>query len=45
MEPSKNKTMRGVNQKLAPGLSKNVAFIMRQYIGSKNRAVNTVVNK
>ncbi len=45
MDPAKNKTMRGVNQKSAPGLSKNVTFVMRQYVGSKNRAVNTVVNK
>lgn len=45
MDPAKNKTMRGVNQKLAPGLSKNVTFVIRKYIGSKNRAVNTVVHK
>jgi hypothetical protein len=38
----KNKRLCGVNQKIAPGLSKNVAFHLRQFQGSKNRAVNTV---
>jgi hypothetical protein len=45
MDPIANKRLRGVNQKLAPGLSKNVAFIVRQFRGSKNRAVNTLVIK
>ena len=38
---TKNKRMNGVNQKLSPGLSKNVVFNVRQFQGSKNRAVNT----
>ena len=38
---TKNKRMSGVNQKLSPGLSKNVIFSLRQFQGSKNRAVNT----
>ena len=39
---TKNKTLYGVNQKLSPGLSKNVTFVIRQFRGSKNRAVNTL---
>lgn len=39
---TKNKRLCGVNQKIAPGLSKNVAFTLRQFQGSKNRAVNTL---
>jgi len=39
---TKNKRLSGVNQKIAPGLSKNVAFNLRQFQGSKNRAVNTL---
>jgi len=39
---TKNKRLCGVNQKIAPGLSKNVAFNLRQFQGSKNRAVNTL---
>ena len=39
---TKNKRLCGVNQKIAPGLSKNVAFKIRQFQGSKNRAVNTL---
>mgnify|MGYP003655562039 CR=1 len=38
---TKNKRLSGVNQKLSPGLSKNVIFNLRQFRGSKTRAVNT----
>ena len=38
---TKNKRLCGVNQKLSPGLSKNVVFNLRQFQGSKKRAVNT----
>ena len=38
---TKNKRLGGVNQKLSPGLSKNVSFTLRKFQGSKNRAVNT----
>ena len=37
---TKNKRLNGVNQKISPGLTKNVIFNLRQYQGSKNRAVN-----
>jgi len=39
---TKNKRLSGVNQKLSPGLSKNVVFNLRQYRGSRNQAVNTL---
>ena len=39
---TKNKRLSGVNQKLAPGLSKNVAFITRHFQGTKNKGVNTL---
>jgi hypothetical protein len=38
---TKNKRLSGVNQKMSPGLSKNVSFTLRKFQGSKNRAVNT----
>ena len=38
---TKNKRLCGVNQKLSPGLSKNVTFTLIKFQGSKNRAVNT----
>ena len=33
---TKNKRLSGVNQKLSPGLSKNVIFNLRQFRGSNN---------
>jgi hypothetical protein len=38
---TKNKRCSGVNQKISPGLSKNLTFRITRFQGSKNRAVNT----